>query len=93
MKRPKVNGGSSDRPKTKAQVDRRRERNRILARRTRLRKKFFFESLQIQVRATFFFCFLLSLVTGESREGMASYERRIGAFGNAHKIEGERAEE
>lgn len=31
------------------QVDRRRERNRILARRTRLRKKFFFESLQKEV--------------------------------------------
>mmetsp|Transcript_6310 Transcript_6310/g.15923 ORF Transcript_6310/g.15923 Transcript_6310/m.15923 type:complete len:438 (-) Transcript_6310:325-1638(-) len=37
------------RPKTQAQIDRRRERNRILARRTRLRKKFFFESLQKQV--------------------------------------------
>jgi len=34
------------RKKTQAQIDRRRERNRILARRTRLRKKFFFESLQ-----------------------------------------------
>lgn len=32
-----------------AQIDRRRERNRILARRTRLRKKFFFESLQKDV--------------------------------------------
>ena len=31
------------------QVDRRRERNRILARRTRLRKKFFFENLQAEV--------------------------------------------
>ena len=31
------------------QIDRRRERNRILARRTRLRKKFFFESLQKQM--------------------------------------------
>jgi len=31
------------------QVDRRRERNRVLARKTRLRKKFFFESLQQQV--------------------------------------------
>lgn len=31
------------------QIDRRRERNRILARRTRLRKKFFFESLQKEV--------------------------------------------
>ena len=30
-------------------VDRRRERNRVLARKTRLRKKFFFESLQMQV--------------------------------------------
>lgn len=37
------------RPKTQAQIDRRRDRNRILARRTRLRKKFFFESLQHQV--------------------------------------------
>jgi PAS domain S-box-containing protein len=37
------------RKKTQAQIDRRRERNRILARRTRLRKKFFFESLQKQV--------------------------------------------
>ncbi|KAJ8612918.1 hypothetical protein CTAYLR_006188 [Chrysophaeum taylorii] len=37
------------RPKTQAQIDRRRDRNRILARRTRLRKKFFFESLQQQV--------------------------------------------
>lgn len=36
-------------PKTQQQIDRRRERNRILARRTRLRKKFFFESLQKQV--------------------------------------------
>jgi PAS domain S-box-containing protein len=35
--------------KTQAQIDRRRERNRILARRTRLRKKFFFESLQKEV--------------------------------------------
>ena len=41
-----------DRPKTQAQIDRRRERNRILARRTRLRKKFFFESLQKQVRSS-----------------------------------------
>ena len=38
-----------DRPKTKDQIDRRRERNRVLARKTRLRKKFFFESLQRQV--------------------------------------------
>lgn len=37
------------RQKTQAQIDRRRERNRILARRTRLRKKFFFESLQKEV--------------------------------------------
>ena len=36
-------------PKTKDQVDRRRERNRVLARKTRLRKKSFFESLQRQV--------------------------------------------
>jgi PAS domain S-box-containing protein len=40
---------TESRPKTQAQIDRRRERNRILARRTRLRKKFFFESLQKQV--------------------------------------------
>jgi len=37
------------RKKSQAQIDRRRERNRILARRTRLRKKFFFESLQKEV--------------------------------------------
>jgi PAS domain S-box-containing protein len=37
------------RKKTQVQIDRRRERNRILARRTRLRKKFFFESLQKDV--------------------------------------------
>ena len=37
------------RQKSQAQIDRRRERNRILARRTRLRKKFFFESLQSDV--------------------------------------------
>lgn len=37
------------RQKSQAQLDRRRERNRILARRTRLRKKFFFESLQKDV--------------------------------------------
>ncbi len=37
------------RQKSQAQIDRRRERNRILARRTRLRKKFFFESLQKEV--------------------------------------------
>lgn len=42
-------GASDGRPKTQQQIDRRRERNRILARRTRLRKKFFFESLQKQV--------------------------------------------
>lgn len=41
--------GGSDRLKSQAQQDRRRERNRILARRTRLRKKFFFESLQKNV--------------------------------------------
>ena len=40
---------SKGRKKSGAQVDRRRERNRILARRTRLRKKFFFESLQKEV--------------------------------------------
>ena len=38
--------GGRGRTKSQAQIDRRRERNRILARRTRLRKKFFFESLQ-----------------------------------------------
>jgi len=37
------------RQKSQAQIDRRRERNRILARRTRLRKKFFFESIQKDV--------------------------------------------
>uniref|UniRef100_A0A7S1UD67 LOV domain-containing protein n=1 Tax=Phaeomonas parva TaxID=124430 RepID=A0A7S1UD67_9STRA len=53
-------GGKNDPPKKKRktererersleQVEKRRERNRILARRTRLRKKFFFESLQRQV--------------------------------------------
>ena len=61
--RPRTNGAHSlpppsqglaidpgnNRPKSQAQVDRRRERNRILARRTRLRKKFFFESLQKDV--------------------------------------------
>lgn len=44
--------GSEQKPgrkKSQAQIDRRRERNRILARRTRLRKKFFFESLQKEV--------------------------------------------
>ena len=40
---------AADREKGQAQIDRRRERNRILARRTRLRKKFFFESLQKDV--------------------------------------------
>ncbi|KAL7575666.1 hypothetical protein ACA910_011487 [Epithemia clementina (nom. ined.)] len=40
---------SGRRKKSQAQIDRRRERNRILARRTRLRKKFFFESLQKEV--------------------------------------------
>lgn len=39
----------SSKPKSQAQIDRRRERNRFLARRTRLRKKFFFESLQKDV--------------------------------------------
>ena len=42
-------GGGRGRKKSQAQIDRRRERNRILARRTRLRKKFFFESLQKEV--------------------------------------------
>lgn len=42
-------GGGRSRKKSQAQIDRRRERNRILARRTRLRKKFFFESLQKEV--------------------------------------------
>ena len=41
--------GGNGHNKSQAQVDRRRERNRILARRTRLRKKFFFESLQKDV--------------------------------------------
>jgi len=40
---------SRRRPKSEAQVNRRRERNRVLARRTRLRKKFFFEGLQKEV--------------------------------------------
>lgn len=40
---------AAERAKGQAQIDRRRERNRILARRTRLRKKFFFESLQKDV--------------------------------------------
>lgn len=38
--------GRGSRKKSQAQIDRRRERNRILARRTRMRKKFFLESLQ-----------------------------------------------
>lgn len=42
-------GLGNNRQKSQAQIDRRRERNRILARRTRLRKKFFFESLQKDV--------------------------------------------
>mmetsp|Transcript_19330 Transcript_19330/g.41603 ORF Transcript_19330/g.41603 Transcript_19330/m.41603 type:complete len:594 (-) Transcript_19330:602-2383(-) len=42
-------GGRGGRRKSQAQIDRRRERNRILARRTRLRKKFFFEALQKEV--------------------------------------------
>jgi PAS domain S-box-containing protein len=41
--------GRHTRPKSQAQIERRRERNKILARRTRLRKKFFFESLQKEV--------------------------------------------
>lgn len=41
--------GRQKKVKSQAQIDRRRERNRILARRTRLRKKFFFESLQKEV--------------------------------------------
>jgi len=44
-----IEQGGRSRKKSQAQVDRRRERNRILARRTRLRKKFFFESLQKEV--------------------------------------------
>lgn len=46
---PKKRKVEVSRPKTQAQIDRRRDRNRILARRTRLRKKYFFESLQQQV--------------------------------------------
>lgn len=42
-------GSSTPRKKSHEQMERRRERNRILARRTRLRKKFIFESLQKQV--------------------------------------------
>lgn len=48
-KKQKVKDSAPARAKTQAQIDRRRDRNRILARRTRLRKKFFFESLQQQV--------------------------------------------
>eukprot|EP00578_Thalassiosira_sp_NH16_P002901 CAMPEP_0181136064 /NCGR_PEP_ID=MMETSP1071-20121207/32985_1 /TAXON_ID=35127 /ORGANISM="Thalassiosira sp., Strain NH16" /LENGTH=497 /DNA_ID=CAMNT_0023222751 /DNA_START=192 /DNA_END=1686 /DNA_ORIENTATION=- len=44
-----MGGAGGGRQKSQAQLDRRRERNRILARRTRLRKKFFFESLQKDV--------------------------------------------
>lgn len=44
-----VDQRAGGRQKSQAQIDRRRERNRILARRTRLRKKFFFESLQKEV--------------------------------------------
>ena len=44
------NESKTGRQKSQAQIDRRRERNRILARRTRLRKKFFFESLQKDVQ-------------------------------------------
>merc|ERR1711982_89695 len=39
----------NQRYKSQAQLDKRRERNRILARQTRLRKKYFFESLQKEV--------------------------------------------
>lgn len=46
---PITTGSKHGRQKSQAQIDRRRERNRILARRTRLRKKFFFESLQKEV--------------------------------------------
>uniref|UniRef100_A0A7S3DSD3 LOV domain-containing protein n=1 Tax=Entomoneis paludosa TaxID=265537 RepID=A0A7S3DSD3_9STRA len=42
-------GARGGRRRSQAQIDRRRERNRILARRTRLRKKFFFEALQKEV--------------------------------------------
>lgn len=48
MSQPQLPNGRG-RSKSQAQIDRRRERNRILARRTRLRKKFFFESLQKDV--------------------------------------------
>jgi len=40
---------TNQRHKSQAQLDKRRERNRILARQTRLRKKYFFESLQKEV--------------------------------------------
>lgn len=46
---PPAAPGGRQAQKSQAQIDRRRERNRILARRTRLRKKFFFESLQKDV--------------------------------------------
>lgn len=46
---PQIIAPRGGRQKSQAQIDRRRERNRILARRTRLRKKFFFESLQKDV--------------------------------------------
>ncbi len=46
---PPHGSAGSARQKSQAQIERRRERNRILARRTRLRKKFFFESLQKDV--------------------------------------------
>ena len=39
----------NQRHKSQAQLDKRRERNRILARQTRLRKKHFFELLQKEV--------------------------------------------
>jgi Basic region leucine zipper len=35
---------------TKEQAEKRKERNRLLARRTRLRKKFFYQSLQQQMK-------------------------------------------
>eukprot|EP00980_Cylindrotheca_fusiformis_P000377 scaffold91_cov127-Cylindrotheca_fusiformis.AAC.37 len=58
------------RKKSQAQIDRRRERNRILARRTRLRKKFFFESLQKEVvdlqREN---CALKDIVRSQLKEG------------------------
>lgn len=52
-KRPTPTDTNQQRPnqryKSQAQLDKRRERNRILARQTRLRKKYFFESLQKEV--------------------------------------------